>query len=91
MKWEPSTNLQKGETLGFTLTLVPRVQVQVVFYGSDGFWYSSFHIAGQRVSQHVKSLNEADAKRRAVEGARTFARALSTALDEIEYVGLENE
>lgn len=80
MSWQPFTELQKGETVGFVLALIPGVRVVAVFYQPDGYWYSSLHIRRLRFSNHVKSTTEADAKARAIEQAATFHNELTAAL-----------
>jgi hypothetical protein len=89
VSWEPAISPNKGETICLVLQLTKAVKARVVFYGPDGFWYAVLIVAGRRVSDYVKATSEEDAKVRALEQARTFARQLMVALDEVELVGTD--
>lgn len=84
MIWEPDISPNKGETVCFVLKLTPAVKARVVFYQPDGIWYSTLNVAGRRVSDHVKSTSEQQAKARAIEQVESFQQDIVAALSAVK-------
>ena len=84
MNWESYLSPNKGETISYVLRLTPTVHAFAVFYQPDGDWYSTVSVGRRRVTNHIKSASEEQAKARAVAQVREFQQGITEALAAVE-------
>lgn len=84
MTWDLYISPNRGETVAYVLAITPAVKAYAVFYQPDGTWYSTVSVGRRRVTNHVKSPTEEQAKARAIEQVREFQRGIAEALAALE-------